>query len=97
MANATIAAVEQGWAGDRKRHLAVIQFTASDLTVSTKSLGLSYIEAIVPTGKVGEFKVAGATVTTTAHGTFAYAASTTDTVTCTPQTNTTLAAYVYGW
>lgn len=97
MANATIAALEQGWAGDRKRHLAVIQFTASDLTVSAASVGLKQVEAIVPTGRIGSFSVAGETVTTTNHGTFIFAASTVDTVTCTPQTATTVAAYIYGW
>ena len=97
MANATIAAVEQGWAGDRKRHLVVAQFTASDLTFSRRAAGLQHIEAIIPTNRIGTFKVNGVTVTTTNAGTFAFAAGTVDTVTVTPQTNTTMALYVYGW
>lgn len=98
MAAATILAVEQGWAGDRKRHLVGLTLgTTNADTISPNAIGLQKIEAITPTGAVGTLKIAGKTVTTTDHGTGPKFAFGTSTCTITVQTATNVAFYVYGW
>ena len=98
MAAATILAVDQQWAGDRKRVLVGLTLASTNAdTVTPQVVGLKKIEAIVPTGAIGTLKIGSATVTTTDYGTgpkFAYAA---DTVTITVQTATNVAFYFYGW
>jgi hypothetical protein len=98
MAAATINAVEQGWAGDRKRHLVSLTVTTTNAdTIAPAAVGLKVIEAIVPTGMVGTFKIAGKTCTFTDHGTGPKFAVAANTVTVTVQTATTLAVHIYGW
>lgn len=98
MAAATILAVEQGWAGDRKRHLVALTLASTNAdTVTPSAVGLRKIEAIVPTGAVGALPINGEINTTTDHGTGPKFAFGTDTVTITVQTATTVAFYFYGW
>lgn len=98
MAAATILAVEQGWAGDRKRHRVALTLASTNAdTVTPAAVGLKIIEAVLPTGAVGSHLVAGKTVTTTDWGTGPKFAVSTETVTITVQTATNAEFYFFGW
>jgi hypothetical protein len=54
MAAATIHAVEQGWAGDCKRHRVILTLgTTNADTVTPASVGLKEVWAVVPTNRSG--------------------------------------------
>lgn len=99
MAAATIVAVEQGWAGDRKRHLVGLTLASTNAdTVTPASVGLQKIEAVVDAGlRTGAPKVNGKTVTLTDHGTGPTVAWATNVVTVNVQTAGTSLFYFYGW
>jgi len=98
MAAATILAVDQQWAGDRKRHLVGLTLATTDAdTITPAMVGLTTVEAIVPTGSVGAQKIAGETVTTTDHGTGPRYQFASGVATVTVQTAANVAFYFYGW
>ena len=99
MAQATTLAVEQGWGGDRKRHLVALTLATTNAdTVTPQQCGLRKIEAFVDAGlRTGTISVNGVTVTLTDHGTGPTVAWATDVVTVTVQTAGNCLFQVYGW
>jgi hypothetical protein len=99
MAAATILAVEQGWAGDRKRHLVALTLGSTNAdTVTPNSVGLQKIEAVVDAGlRTGAPKVNGVTCTLTDHGTGPTIGWATNVVTVNVQTAGNSLFYFYGW
>ena len=99
MAAATILAVEQGWAGDRKRHLVALTLGSTNAdTVTPNSVGLQKIEAVVDAGlRTGAPKVNGTAVTLTDYGVGPYIGWATNVVTVTVQTAGNAVLYFYGW
>lgn len=96
MAAVTVLSIEQGWAGDRKRHLAAILLT-SGYTVTPAQVGLKKIDEIIqPALRLGDFPINGTHVTLTDCGviTGTYSADYC-TLTSTGDGNTVL--YFYGW
>lgn len=54
MAAATVHSVVDGWAGDSKRQRVILTAASTDSdTLAPVAVGLSVIEAIVPTGRIG--------------------------------------------
>lgn len=96
MAAVTVLSVEQGWAGDRKRHLAAILLT-SGYTVTPGQVGLQVIEEVVqPALRAGTYVFNGTSVTLTDCGVITGTWGTTNiTLTSTGDGNTLL--YFYGW
>lgn len=96
MAAATVLAVEQGWAGDRKRHLVAVLLT-SGYTVTPQQVGLTKIEEVVqPALRLGTFPISGTSVTLTDCGVITGTWGTQYiTLTSTGDGNTLL--YFYGW
>lgn len=99
MAQATTVAVEQGWAGDRKRHLVALTLASTNAdTVTPEQCGLKKIEAITGVGiRTGTVSVNGESVVLTNYGVGPYAAWATNVVTVTVETAGTGIFYVYGW
>lgn len=99
MAAATIVAVEQGWAGDRKRHLVALTLASTNAdTVTPQSVGLQQIEAVVDAGiRTGTIKVNGATHTLTNYGVGPYVDWASTVVTVTVETAANAVLYFYGW
>lgn len=99
MAAATILAVEQGWAGDRKRNLVALTLATTNAdTVTPQSVGLQRIEAIGDTGiRTGTIPIAGETVTLTNYGVGPYVGWASASVTVTVETAGNALLYVYGW
>lgn len=96
MAAITILGVEQGWDGDRKRHL-VAALVANNSTATPEMFGLQRVEAIVPNKIVlGTVRVNVTDVVLTNHGTdlITWGAST---ITFGVQTTANSLWYVYGW
>lgn len=99
MAAATILAVEQGWAGDRKRHRVALTLASTNAdTVPAQSVGLKVIEAVVDAGlRTGTIPVNGESVTLTDYGVGPYVAWASTVVTVTVQTAGNAVLYFYGW
>lgn len=99
MAQATVLAVEQGWAGDRKRHRVQLTLANTNDTALASQFGLQRIEAIVPTGVTGNIQCNGEVNTITNYGAMAPAAIAAGgtSVTFSAQTATNAEVYVYGW
>lgn len=100
MAAATILAVEQGWAGDRKRHrVALTLATTNADTVTPGSVGLQFIEAVVDSGlRTGSaVPIKSTTVSLTDVGTGPTVGWATSSVTVTVQTAGNCIFYFYGW
>lgn len=54
MAAATVHSVVDGWAGDCKRQRVILTAASTDSdTLAPVAVGLSVIEGIVPTGRIG--------------------------------------------
>ena len=92
----TVLGVEQGWAGDRKRHL-VAALVTTDYTVTPEQVGLNHIEAIVQNGiRLGTVTVGTTSVVlTNAAITASYGTSACTLYTATADANVLL--YFYGW
>lgn len=92
----TVLGVEQGWAGDRKRHLVAALIT-TDYTVTPEQVGLQHIEAVVQNGiRLGTVKIGSTTVTlTNAAVTVSYGTQACTFSTATADANVLL--YFYGW
>lgn len=99
MAQATTVAVEQGWAGDRKRHLVALTLASTNAdTVTPQQCGLKRIEAIQGVGiRTGTVKVNGVSVVLTNYGVGPYAAWADSSCTVTVETAGTGLFYVFGW
>lgn len=99
MAAVTILAVEQGWAGDRKRNRVALTLPQTDTsTVTPQQVGLKVIEAVVDAGlRTGTVAIEGTNVTLTAYGTGPYVGWATDSITVTVQTAGNAILYFYGW
>lgn len=96
MAAVSVLAVEQGWAGDRKRHHAAL-LVANASTVTPAMVGLQKIEAVVPNElRAGTFPIGSTSVTLTDHGTHVISWYT-DTVAFALQTTANSLWYFYGW
>ncbi len=96
MTAVTVRQVEQGWAGDRKRHLAAILLT-SGYTVTPELVGLHRIEEVVqPALRLGTVVLNGSTIVLTDCGVITGTWGTSYiTLTSTGDGNTLL--YFYGW
>ena len=96
MAAISVLAIEQGWEGDRKRHL-VAALVANNSTATPAQFGLKKVEAIIPSAIIaGDVSVNGVAVTLTNHGThvITWASAT---ITFAVQTTANSLWYVYGW
>ena len=105
MAAITVAQVDQGWAGDRKRNLAIFYNASTNAdTVTPKQVGLRVIEAVVPTNRIGDLYVhfgTTASYTLAAAGLVSIAEATEHTtnsqVVVVATSEVYWEAYVYGW
>lgn len=99
MAAATILAVDQQWAGDRKRHRVALTLASTNAdTVTPESVGLKFIESVKSVGlRTGTIPVRGVSVTLTDIGTGPTVAWATASVTITVQTAGTCILNFYGW
>lgn len=61
----TIHKIDQGWAGDCKRHLVVVTLGATNDQVYPKDFGLYTIQSVRPTGRTGTVQGQSSVVTAT--------------------------------